>query len=302
MAKDKLKIKNISIVAAAMLILLMADGAFYINWKNSSNVFVAAKNLATSQIIQSIEESNPPGSNVADLQDKPGIPVLMYHHVGPLPPRPDRIRKDLTVSTADFTAQMDYLKANGFHTISTQQLYQSTQGHFVLPDKPILITFDDGYKDTFDNAVPVLLARKMTATFGIITEYPGFPDYATWQQIKDAQQQGMDIIPHTRTHIDLANKKYSHHDRVNEISGSFADIRSHLEISPVAFIYPYGTYNADALQILKDNNAKIAFTTHFGLFTPKNDLLLEPRVRVHGVEDLARFKKILLSANFFRPK
>ncbi|MBU6447774.1 polysaccharide deacetylase family protein [Patescibacteria group bacterium] len=290
------KIKNLITVSGAVLILALAGSISYADWKNNNDIWTAESNLAVSQIIQNEPETNPPGSNIADLQNQPGIPVLMYHHVGPLPTHPDRIRKDLTVSVADFTAQMDYLKANGFKTVTTQQLYDWTKGRFVMPDKPIVLTFDDGYTDTFNNAVPVLASRGMSGVFGIITEFPGLPDYASWDQIKAAQQAGMEIVPHTRTHIDLKNKHYTHQDRISQIQGSFDDIKSHLGTTPVAFIFPYGTYNSDALQILKDSPAKIAFTTHFGLFSMKNDLLLEPRVRVHGVEDLARFKSTLFSA------
>lgn len=290
------KIKNIVNISGAVLILALAGSISYADWKNNNNALTAESNLAASQIIQNEPETNPPGSNIADLQNQPGVPVLMYHHVGPLPPHPDRIRKDLTVSVADFTAQMDYLKANGFKTLTTQQLYDWTKGGFQMPDKPIILTFDDGYKDTFDNAVPILISRGMSGVFGIITEFPGLPDYASWEQIKAAQQAGMEIVPHTRTHIDLSNRHYSHKDRVSQIQGSFDDIKSHLGTTPAAFIFPYGTYNSDALQILKNSPAKIAFTTHFGLFSVKRDLLLEPRVRVHGVEDLARFKSTLFSA------
>src|SRR5207302_918800 len=85
------------------------------------------------------------------------VPSLMYHYVSWLPASdPDMdLRKDLTVSPADFEAMLQYLKANGFTTITTKDLWWSLDQTAPLPAKPIMLTFDDGYADAYSVVMPL---------------------------------------------------------------------------------------------------------------------------------------------------
>lgn len=290
-------LENVFAVAFALLLIGAQSLLLYADWYKHTQAQQAQVLLPDPAVVAQLPEDNAPDSSLDQLQPQPnGVPVLMYHHVGDLPPKADKLRRDLTVSATDFSAQLDSLQSQGFHSITTAQLYDWVQGKAKLPSKPVVLTFDDGYKDTFANAVPVLIAHHMQGVFAIITLYQSFPDYADWPTISLAKDQGMEIIPHTQTHIDLRNRHYSHDARVQEIDGSIQAIQEHLGYTPVAFVYPYGNYNDDAVQILKDSPIKIAFTTHFGLFKKDSDLLLEPRVRVHGVEDIKKFEAILNSS------
>lgn len=218
-----------------------------------------------------------------------GVPVLMYHHVGDLPSRPDRIRRDLTVSTADFEGQVKYLEAHGYHTITSLQLLKSFEGNVRLPEKPILLTFDDGYDDVFNNAVPILKKHNMVGTFAVITGYVGSPGYAPWKQILDARQQGMEIISHSFSHIDFSDIRHNHSKKVSEIELSIHDLWIHLGEKIPVFIYPYGHYNTETEQILKNNGFKLAFTTAFGKAKSGYNWVEMPRVRIHGGVSLQRF-------------
>jgi peptidoglycan/xylan/chitin deacetylase (PgdA/CDA1 family) len=221
------------------------------------------------------------------------VPVLMYHHVGDLPPHPDRIRLDLTVSTSDFSDQIALLDSLGYQTISTDQLYAALTAGAALPPKPIIITFDDGYDDVFANAVPILKQHNMTGTFAIITDFLGGPGYADISTLATAYQQGMELVCHSRHHIDFKDPKYSYQTKFDEIAGCKQDLKDNFGIETSTFIYPYGHFNAEVVKILKAAGFKMAFTTAFGSVNKGQDLLLLPRVRVHGSEQMQTYQKNL---------
>ena len=86
----------------------------------------------------------------ADNYRMAGVPVLNYHQVN------DTYKTPLTMTTADFEEQMKYLYDNGYHAITQEQLLQYINGSGILPDKPVLVTFDDGYVDNYENAYPIM--------------------------------------------------------------------------------------------------------------------------------------------------
>lgn len=295
----KKQFKNLAWILLLILVLVTMDS---LRQHSRQNAQAVHENQVVGEIPLGRQEPKQPSSvpttdiEKANFEKLKGIPVLMYHRIGSLPPRPDRIRRDLTVSPANFAKQIAYLKTEGYQSVTTFELSQALKGGFLLPEKPIIITFDDGYQGALENAVPVLLENGMRGVFAIITKYPGLDDYASWQTISEANKMGMEIIPHTQTHIDLKNKKYNHAQRLSEIQDSISDIQSNLGTKPVAFVYPYGNYTDDAQDILRASGIEIAFTTKFGLFSSDSNLLLEPRVRVHGVEDIHKFEVYLHSA------
>ena len=102
-----------------------------------------------------------------------GIPVLTYHHIGS--------GNDLLyVSEADFERQLVYLRERGYTTISVAELAEGLSGRTKLPDRPIVLTFDDGYDDNYQAALPVLLRQGMRASFFVVTGKMGQPGYLSW--------------------------------------------------------------------------------------------------------------------------
>jgi len=84
------------------------------------------------------------------------VPILMYHRIDVLEPSLPPITHRLTVDPADFAAQMRWLKRNGFHPVTQLQLFDALERGTRLPSKPVMITFDDGYRDVYRNASAVL--------------------------------------------------------------------------------------------------------------------------------------------------
>ena len=230
-----------------------------------------------------------------DAQDL-WVPILMYHHVGETPDYADSTRRDLTVSLSDFTTQVNWLAGQGFHSVTLEQVYQATQNRLVLPEKPIVFTFDDGYTDALTNVPGILRSHGYTGSFGIITRYVGQPDYATWDQIRNAQAQGMEIVSHTQDHFDGSSRKYNYEFIKENLTGSQQDLAQELGIGSHILIYPYGHFTAEYIQAAQDSGFDMALTVAYGSRVDPSNLMQVPRVRVHGNETLERFIEILTGA------
>jgi peptidoglycan/xylan/chitin deacetylase (PgdA/CDA1 family) len=216
------------------------------------------------------------------------VPILMYHHVGDLPEKPDAIRRDLTVSTDNFTEQVAWAKEQGYESVTLEQVYLASQGKFSLPKKPIVFTFDDGYADVFMNAWPVLHAVGYTGSFAIITHMVGNPDYATWERIRAAASQGAEIVSHTQTHFDGSNTKYSPDFIRAELAGSKQDLADHGLMTNV-LVYPYGHFTPSYVAIAKEVGYVMGFTVAHGFTVDPETLMTTPRLRVHRDTDLQKF-------------
>ncbi len=225
------------------------------------------------------------------------IPILMYHHVGSAPEALDKIRDDLTVPTESFQKQVEWLSKNNYHSVTLKDVYQSMQGKQVLPANPIVFTFDDGYDDVFVNAVPILKQYGFVGSFAVITKWPGTTSgsntYATWDQIRSAMNDGMEIVSHTQTHFDGTSPMVTHQSILKELNGSKEDLNTYLGIDTNLLVYPYGHYNPDYIAAAKEAGFVMGVTVHSGAVVDENQLMEVPRIRVHGHESLTSFLKLL---------
>lgn len=184
------------------------------------------------------------------------IPVLLYHRVGPE-------TDDLTISTARFEQDMASLAEDGYHTLSLAQVARRLQGHKPqLPDKPLLITFDDGYLDNYANALPILQKYSMKASFYIITGMVGNQDRLTGAQIREMAAAGMDFGSHTVTHRRLA--ELSPQEVADELEQSKFALEQTLGKAVNFIAYPCGSYRPDTLQAAGQAGYIGGFSTQYG--------------------------------------
>ena len=223
------------------------------------------------------------------LPDRAAVPILMYHYVSALPPNPDRYRRDLTVLPENFEAQLQYLTDEGYHTITLTDLtLHLTQG-YPLPERPIVLTFDDGYSDAYEVVFPLLLEYGFTGTFFVLATPTHFesPGYMTWAQMKEMADAGMEIQAHGRDHVDLRNRSYDY--LVYQIVGIQEAIRYHTGRLPRFFCYPSGQYDADVIAVLESAGYWGAVTTAWGETHTRDDLFEMPRLRIRGGDTLESF-------------
>lgn len=233
----------------------------------------AASDAAAPSVTASVYNSG------AGSQKTVSIPVLYYHSVQVMP------GSTAVVSPTKFTEQMQYLADNGYHPLTMAEFSAIMEGQAAAPDKPVLLTFDDGYVDNHSTVMPLLSKLGFPATLFMS---PGVMDdkrFINWDQAADLRDNGWDIHPHGMTHPYLT--KLTAEEQAYEIMEARKQIEEKLGITADVFCYPYGQYNNATLKILKDNGFRYAFTIDQGKTTPKQHPYKLKRVFVNGEEDLA---------------
>jgi peptidoglycan/xylan/chitin deacetylase (PgdA/CDA1 family) len=213
----------------------------------------------------------------------------MYHYISVPPVDADRYRLDLSVTPANLDIQLAWLAENGFTAITLQDLlYHLTLG-WPLPARPIVLTFDDGYRDAYENAFPILQKYGFVGTFFIITDRItyGDPNYATWDQIIEMHNAGMDIQSHTRTHPDLRGQ--SDVELLWQIQGSKEAIEARMAKEVHFFCYPSGRYDDATIRALKKYGYWAAVTTEYGATHTVGELFTLKRTRIRRVDTLESF-------------
>jgi len=208
------------------------------------------------------------------------IPALLYHHVGPSRPG---IHHKLTVSPERFEQQIRWLARHNYSGIKPSDLLRWMRDGKGLPEKPILLTFDDAYADTAEYALPVLRMYGLSGAVFVVTERLG--EINAWDEIRGsitlrimtAEQirywvgEGIEFGAHSRTHADLTQLASA--ECSEEISGSRNDLTALLDRPALSFAYPYGKFN-DAVHELVKREFDLAFTVEEGM----NDLRRDPHL------------------------
>ena len=223
------------------------------------------------------------------------VPILMYHYIRVNPERNDRLGYALSVTPADFAAQMDWLAQNGYHPITTEDLYGYLVGARGLPSKPVILTFDDGYADFFMTALPILRSHNFVAVAYVVSGFVGRPGYMTAAQVREADRSGIEIGSHSATHADLA--RISVGSLRNEIVESKQFLEQLLGHPVWAFCYPSGKFNSRVAQAVADAGYHDATTTYYGYAHNVNDRYQWTRLRVSGGEGLGAFAAAARSAS-----
>ena len=219
------------------------------------------------------------------------LPILMYHHVGAVPPSADGLRQGLTVSTEAFSRQMDYLDQAGYSPISQADFFKALYYGDPLPPNPVLLTFDDGYMDNYQQVAPILSLHNFTATFYIITGKVGDPEYMGWQQIVDLDWLGMDIGAHTVSHRDLT--LISPEAARYQVEQSAVDLYEHLGHPVYWFSYPAGKFNESTRTLAWQSGFLLAATTIPGEIQNSNAPYVLHRYRVEADTSMEEFVRLV---------
>jgi len=198
------------------------------------------------------------------------IPILMYHQIDVPPPR-GRPLRGLVVSPFSFSWQMKMLKLLGYRGLSMRDLEPYLMGE--KSGRVVGITFDDGYRNNLEHALPVLKRHGFTATCygvsgliggtniwdkGVVDEKP-LMSLQDWQQW---HASGMDVGSHTRSHAKLI--ELSAQDARAEIFNSKLELEQALGCEVKHFCYPYGWYRTEHAQMVREAGYFSATTTHRG--------------------------------------
>jgi peptidoglycan/xylan/chitin deacetylase (PgdA/CDA1 family) len=181
----------------------------------------------------------------------------------------------------------------GYTPIGLSALVEHLASGVPLPENPVVITFDDGYRDTYENAFPLLLEREMTAVFFVVTDFidKGLPEYLTWDMAREMLSAGMSIESHGRNHVSLKNKDTDY--LVWQALGSMETIEYELGVRPRFVSYPAGEYDQSTIDIFQSANYWAGLTTAQGATHSNQDLFELRRVRVRGTTSPQELTRLL---------
>ena len=227
-----------------------------------------------------------------------GIPVLNYHQVEPKDGNP------LTLWPEQFEAQMEYLAAEGYTTITIDEMMDALENGTSLPEKSVIITFDDGYADNYEYAYPILKKYGFKATIFLIYDFTNtYPNYLTWDQVAEMKASGLiHFESHTMTHANLAELT-SVGELRHEIADSHDLLSEKLGYDMHYIAYPGGRVNEEIERITSAAGYRGGFTVHYGLSTPTEGRYQMDRIPIFGanMHTLTRFKLRLAFAPLIAP-
>ena len=188
-----------------------------------------------------------------------GVSVLMYHMIGNEP------GNAAIMTEANLRIQMNYLRDHGYHPITMQELYDYVTKGAPLPEKPVCITFDDGYLDSYTIVYPLMKEYGFPWTLFLITDDVGKPyNRMTWDQLREmANSHTVTIANHTLSHPKLHNLA-TRAEKEKEIVEANKALKYQLGIDNVWLAYPYGDYDDEVIDICKKAGIKMAVTTDAG--------------------------------------
>jgi peptidoglycan/xylan/chitin deacetylase (PgdA/CDA1 family) len=188
---------------------------------------------------------------------------------------------------------MAYLRDNGYTTIDLYDLSAAITGQTELPERPVVLTFDDGYLDHYQVAFPILQEYGFKGTFFVNTEFidRGREEYATWPMVEEMARASHRIESHSRTHPNLIGK--SRDDLIWELLGAHETLTAHLGYRPRFFCYPGGDYDAATIQMLAELDYWGAVTTADGSWHGFNDRYEWTRLRIHNYTNLQEFARLV---------
>lgn len=239
-------------IAGLIFILIYCIGASCKNNSNEikNNAIGTGQYKDTAETIQDSEADEPAIADVATILARKQVPVLCYHHI-----RPEQ--GDYSVSPANFVAQMQALKDSGYHTILPDQLYGYLAYSTPLPEKPIMITFDDTDEEQFTIGAKELEKHGFKGVFFIMTISIGKPGYMSSDEIRDLSQRGHAIESHTWDHKKVT--LYTPEDIQKQLVKPRKTIEKITGNAATYFAYPFGIWDKEVIPELKDNGFKMAF-------------------------------------------
>lgn len=283
---------NLYLVIAILTIILIALLLLiYFKNQNSSTNNDKISNINTGEV-NSTSTTTPEEEIPADrfegltlTNENIGIPVLYYHSVDPSEANeviisPDKLREQLT-----------YIKDSGYTTLTMSEVYDYILNNKPIPQKSILITFDDGYMDNYINAFPILKELDMKATIFVIAN--GIDDgyYMSREQLKEMSDYGIDIESHTFSHGHLDTMSYD--EQLQELKSSKEILEGITGKTVLSIAYPFGDYNEDSINAAREAGYYLCFTTNRGFADRDDNPLSLDRIYVSSYYTIDEFKERL---------
>lgn len=165
------------------------------------------------------------------------IPILLYHHVSN-----DKPGNRYYISLDTFDSQLKWLYDNHYQTVTVKQVADLILYGGQMPERPVVITFDDGDEDMITNALPIMQKYGFIGTAYLIVSWIDVPEYISSDQVMTLKDAGWEIGSHSMSHVDLTQNKQ---DLPYEIEYSLSVLNQRFDLDVKTFSYPFGLIDAD---------------------------------------------------------
>jgi peptidoglycan/xylan/chitin deacetylase (PgdA/CDA1 family) len=287
---DRPLFTSVAVLAAPLLVCVLGLG--FLQWlpafqgagglhRIQSDSPIMARPVVPTLPTPTAREVIPPGR--AQVR----VPILEYHYIRVNPDRRDRIGFNLSVTPDDFAAQMDWLKASGFHPVDLNELRAYLHDKQALPPRPVVLTFDDGYRDFYSTAFPILQAHGFKAVSYVVPGFLDRPNYMSRGDVVTIDRAGMEIAAHTMNHVDLTRANGP--QLVQQVDGSRTALEQLIGHPVLDFCYPSGMFNPTVVASIQQAGFESATTEQPGIQHAWGSRHTWTRVRVNGGEALDQF-------------
>jgi len=231
---------------------------------------------------------------------KMSVPILTYHSI-------DDGGSIISTDPKVFSRQMQHLKSEGYKSITLGEMARQQSAGDAFSERTVVLTFDDGFRNFYTEAFPILQAHGFSATVFLVTDLCGLhndwsgnpPDLRrsellSWKDIRELDADGIEFGSHTRTHPDLT--RLSLEQLSTEMLDSKAEISDRLGHDVTTFAYPYGRLNSEARRIALENY-QASCSTNLGKVAAGDDLASLNRIDTYYISN-PRLFEMLPSAAF----
>lgn len=237
--------------------------------------------LVAALVLASSGQSATVAPETANAAATP-VPILMYHVIAKTPagtPYPQ-----LFVSEEDFAAQMSWLARRGFQAVTQRDVWNHWHRGVALPRKPIVISFDDGYRSVAEAALPHLRSRAWPGVLNLTVKNLRVSGGLSEYDVRTLLAADWELASHTVTHPDLPGLDDAALTR--EVRDSRRILSSRFDVPVDFFCYPAGRYDSRVMRAVRRAGYLGATTTIEGLARPDQPYELR-RVRVSGTDGVA---------------
>lgn len=216
------------------------------------------------------------------LSPKYTVPILIYHNIG-------YEKGSFFVSPGNFTKQMEYIKKNGYEVITLDELVRSIKDKKLLKKNKLVITFDDGYKDNFQYAYPVLKNFGYPATIFLVTDFIGREftgegkEFMNWDEVVAMSKDRISFGGHTKNHFYLGDVK-DEAVAFEQIIGSKKAIEEKIGMPVDYFCYPSGGFTNRVKELVAQAGYQGACTTNRGFAKFNRDVYELKRIKVTNLD------------------
>ena len=209
------------------------------------------------------------------------VPILLYHYVEYVKDEGDTIRKSLNIIPYLFDQEIKTLKDAGFEFITTKDLADTLDDKITIPQKSVILTFDDGYRDFYTDVFPILKKYQVKAVVYVVPNFLDLPNNLTTPQLKEIVNSGLvEIGAHTMNHTYLSGLP---RPRVEfEVIQSKKILEKILGFKIVSFAYPGGAFDNTIIDVVQKAGFRLAVTTISGTYAMDINRFFLNRIRPGG--------------------